>query len=75
MATGEGGLAAWENGTLMVSRAERRHEGRYLCAANNGVGSGLSKVVALSVNGELGKLGMLGMTRKLHMRSKVTLGR
>ncbi|XP_050729970.1 cell adhesion molecule Dscam2-like isoform X1 [Eriocheir sinensis] len=50
VATGEGGVSGWENGTLMVSHAERRHEGRYLCAANNGVGSGLSKVVALSVN-------------------------
>ncbi|KAK8753149.1 hypothetical protein OTU49_002817, partial [Cherax quadricarinatus] len=31
-------------------RAEHRHEGRYLCEANNGVGAGLSKVVTLSVN-------------------------
>ncbi|XP_045105879.1 Down syndrome cell adhesion molecule-like protein Dscam2 isoform X1 [Portunus trituberculatus] len=50
VATGEGGVTGWENGTLMVSRAERRHEGRYLCEANNGVGAGLSKVVSLSVN-------------------------
>ncbi|XP_069947115.1 cell adhesion molecule Dscam2 isoform X1 [Cherax quadricarinatus] len=50
VATGEGGVAGWENGTLAVSRAEHRHEGRYLCEANNGVGAGLSKVVTLSVN-------------------------
>ncbi|XP_066948108.1 cell adhesion molecule Dscam2-like isoform X4 [Macrobrachium rosenbergii] len=50
VATGEGGVAGWENGTLSVSRAERRHEGRYLCEANNNVGAGLSKVVTLSVN-------------------------
>ncbi|XP_069972795.1 cell adhesion molecule Dscam1 isoform X4 [Penaeus vannamei] len=50
VATGEGGVAGFENGTLLVSRAERRHEGRYLCEANNEVGAGLSKVVTLSVN-------------------------
>ncbi|KAK4288092.1 hypothetical protein Pmani_038864, partial [Petrolisthes manimaculis] len=50
VATGEGGVAVWGNGTLGVTRAERRHEGRYLCEADNGVGPGLSKVVALSVN-------------------------
>ncbi|XP_042226887.1 Down syndrome cell adhesion molecule-like protein Dscam2, partial [Homarus americanus] len=50
VATGEGGVSGWENGTLAVSRAERRHEGRFLCEANNGVGAGLSKVVNLSVN-------------------------
>ena len=52
VATGEGGVAGWENGTLSVSRAERRHEGRYLCEADNGVGAGLSKSVTLSVNGK-----------------------
>ncbi|XP_071517586.1 cell adhesion molecule Dscam2-like isoform X2 [Panulirus ornatus] len=50
VATGEGGVVGWENGTLSVSRAERRHEGRYLCEADNNVGAGLSKVVTLSVN-------------------------
>ncbi|KAK7082481.1 hypothetical protein SK128_000210 [Halocaridina rubra] len=50
VATGESGVDGWENGTLSVSRAERRHEGRYLCEANNGVGAGLSKVVSLTVN-------------------------
>nr|XP_045585779.1 Down syndrome cell adhesion molecule-like protein Dscam2 isoform X2 [Procambarus clarkii] len=50
VATGEGGVVGWENGTLAVSRADHRHEGRYLCEANNGVGAGLSKVVTLSVN-------------------------
>lgn len=45
-------MAGWENGTLVVSRAERRHEGRYLCEADNGVGVGLSKVVKLTVNGQ-----------------------
>lgn len=49
---GEGDLVGWENGTLAVGRAERHHEGRYLCEANNGVGAGLSKVVDLSVNGK-----------------------
>lgn len=48
---GEGGVSGWVNGTLAVGRAERRHEGRYLCEADNGVGAGLSKVVTLSVNG------------------------
>lgn len=47
-----GGVTSWENGTLVMSPAERRHEGRYLCEANNGVGAELSKVVTLSVNGK-----------------------
>lgn len=46
------GVRAWENGTLRISLAKRHHEGRYLCEANNGVGGGLSKVIALQVNGK-----------------------
>ena len=48
----DGSLTAWYNGTLKISRAERRHEGRYLCQASNGVGAGQSKVVSLHVHGE-----------------------
>ena len=39
------------NSTLVVVRADRTHEGRYLCQTSNGVGSGLSKLVKLTVNG------------------------
>ena len=46
------GIIAYSNGTLNIQRAERRHEGRYLCEANNGVGAGLSEVITLQVHGE-----------------------
>ena len=43
----------WPNGTLTIRKAERMHEGTYLCEADNGVGAGLSKVINLHVNGKL----------------------
>ena len=36
----------------MILKAERQHEGRYLCQAKNGVGAALSKLIKLVVNGE-----------------------
>ena len=50
---GDASVSLWPNGTLSVSRAERRHEGRYICQASNSVGAGLSKVVNLYVHGKL----------------------
>lgn len=41
------------NGSLMVLGAVRENEGRYLCQATNGVGPPLSKIVTLTVHGEL----------------------
>ena len=42
----------WHNGSLRITRAERRHEGRYVCEASNGVGAALSKVIMLQVHGK-----------------------
>ncbi|XP_044594739.1 Down syndrome cell adhesion molecule-like protein Dscam2 [Cotesia glomerata] len=38
------------NGSLWTAAAEPLDEGHYLCRANNGIGSGLSKVIYVSVN-------------------------
>ena len=52
---GIAGVVTWGNGSLTVSRAERLHEGRYVCEANNGVGAALSKVITLKVQGKFNK--------------------
>lgn len=44
-----GGFIA-ENGSLIITNAQGRNEGYYLCQASNGVISGLSKLVYLKVN-------------------------
>ena len=41
-----------ENGSLHIKDVTEDDEGVYLCQANNGVGTGLSKVVTLKVNGK-----------------------
>ena len=41
-----------ENGSLHIKDVTEDDESVYLCQANNGVGTGLSKVVTLKVNGE-----------------------
>ncbi|XP_034948275.1 Down syndrome cell adhesion molecule-like protein Dscam2 isoform X1 [Chelonus insularis] len=38
------------NGSLWTASAGPQDEGHYLCRANNGIGSGLSKVIYVSVN-------------------------
>ncbi|XP_046394996.1 Down syndrome cell adhesion molecule-like protein Dscam2 isoform X2 [Ischnura elegans] len=38
------------NGSLLVQHAREEQEGYYLCQANNGVGTGVGKVVHLTVN-------------------------
>ncbi|KAG8201074.1 hypothetical protein JTE90_002747 [Oedothorax gibbosus] len=43
-------IHALENGSLMIREAERNDAGYYLCQATNGIGSGLSKVVELTVH-------------------------
>lgn len=40
-----------ENGSLMIRDVSEEDSGVYLCQANNGVGSGLSKVITLKVHG------------------------
>ncbi|KAF9420368.1 hypothetical protein HW555_003429 [Spodoptera exigua] len=38
------------NGTLSIAPAAHHHEGQYMCRAENGIGRGLSKIIAVSVN-------------------------
>lgn len=40
-----------ENGSLMIRDINEEDSGFYLCQANNGVGSGLSKVIQVKVHG------------------------
>jgi len=40
------------NGSVLIRAVDPSHEGHYTCQASNGIGSGLSKVVFLRVNGE-----------------------
>jgi len=40
------------NGSLIFAAVEDVHAGQYMCSVNNGIGSGLSKVVHLHVNGK-----------------------
>lgn len=42
----------FSNGTLQIQAIRRSHQGYYLCEASNGIGSGLSKVIRLVVNGK-----------------------
>lgn len=51
--TDGGRLTILPNGTLWTASAGPQHEGHYLCRANNSIGSGLSKVIYVSVNGKL----------------------
>lgn len=40
-----------EDGTLAISNIQKTNEGYYLCEAVNGIGSGLSAVILISVQG------------------------
>jgi hypothetical protein len=40
------------NGSVLIRAVDPSHEGHYTCQASNGIGSGLSKVIFLRVNGE-----------------------
>lgn len=42
-----------EDGTLMINNIQKTNEGYYLCEAVNGIGSGLSAVVLISVQGKI----------------------
>lgn len=42
-----------KNGTLTIIGASDDDEGHYLCEANNGIGTGLSKVIMLQVHGKM----------------------
>lgn len=41
-----------EDGTLSISNIQKTNEGYYLCEAVNGIGSGLSAVILVSVQGK-----------------------
>lgn len=49
----DGRLTILPNGSLWTASAGPQDEGHYLCRANNGIGSGLSKVIYVSVHGKL----------------------
>lgn len=42
-----------DEGTLSIHNIQKTHEGHYLCEAVNGIGSGLSAVITISVQGSL----------------------
>jgi len=48
----DGRLTILPNGSLWTASAGPQDEGYYLCRANNGIGSGLSKVIYVSVHGK-----------------------
>ena len=41
------------NGTLLLSAVTKEAQGRYLCAATNAIGAGLSKVITVTVQGNM----------------------
>lgn len=41
-----------EDGTLSIINIQKTNEGYYLCEAVNGIGSGLSAVILISVQGQ-----------------------
>lgn len=45
-------LQVYENGSLTFVDARDLDKGYYLCAASNNIGTGLSKVVKINVNGK-----------------------
>lgn len=50
-ASGRSGVRAYTNGTLIITNAQKQHEGRYICEATNTVGTGLSKIINVKVQG------------------------
>lgn len=45
-----------EDGTLTIANIQKGSEGYYLCEAVNGIGSGLSAVILISVQGNITSL-------------------
>ncbi|EDW64533.2 uncharacterized protein Dvir_GJ22003 [Drosophila virilis] len=43
-------IVAHTNGSLIISKVSREHEGSYLCQASNGIGAGLSTLIKLTVH-------------------------
>lgn len=42
----------YENGSLAITKVSTNDGGEYLCSATNGIGSGISRVIQLTVNRE-----------------------
>ncbi|KAI2811059.1 hypothetical protein BLOT_002229 [Blomia tropicalis] len=45
-----GHLRPYENGSLAIHNAHKSDTGYYMCAASNGIGPGISKVIKITVN-------------------------
>lgn len=45
------GIESHSNGSLIIPKVIRDHEGYFLCQASNGIGPGLSKLIKLTVHG------------------------
>ncbi|XP_070075740.1 cell adhesion molecule Dscam1-like [Drosophila takahashii] len=43
-------IRAYLNGTLIISKVDRKHAGSFLCQASNGIGPGLSSLIKLTVH-------------------------
>lgn len=40
------------DGTLVISKVTKKHEGYYMCEANNDVGTPISSIICLNVQGK-----------------------
>lgn len=40
------------NGSLIIRQADKHQAGHYRCSVENGIGSGLNKIISLKVNGK-----------------------
>ena len=45
-------IKIFPNGSLIIEKLGEEHEGYYVCEAFNGIGTGLSKRIYLTVNGQ-----------------------
>jgi len=50
-----------EDGTLTINNIQKTNEGYYLCEAVNGIGSGLSAVILISVQGMSFRMNVVGV--------------
>lgn len=46
-------IETYNNGSLIIPKVGREHEGSYLCQASNGIGAGLSTLIKLTVHGNI----------------------
>lgn len=52
-AGGNSGIESHSNGSLIISKVSEEHGGNFLCQASNGIGASLSKLIRLTVHGEI----------------------